>query len=249
MQWSGLGSKRWQAEPLLRKKSCCGRKGCLDVAIPRPFLTSCFLWVARTLPQEVVLNTGRWGMGWSLPNWTCRETKWKSLPTVYWRCLKNKPGGLKGRKIKPKVVFDHANNQDLSRCFVNIFKMYNSLRPKDRPKDAFYLQPLPKPSPDCWFSNKRIGYNKLDGTVVRLQEYWNPFISHKPLSSCYCSNQIISSWSRQTANYGANWTSKLGGCAQLQANLYWPARIHIRYAKWSYCHSANYQQMWVFDCT
>ena len=133
---------------------------------------------------------------------------------------KNKAGGLKGRKMKPKVVFHHANEQDPSQCFVNLFKMYNSLCPKGRPKDAFYLQPLPKPSPDCWFSNKPIGYNKLDGTVARLQECWNPWVSHKPLSSCYCSNQIISSWSRRTASYGANWTSKLGRCAQLQANIY-----------------------------
>ena len=46
--------------------------------------------------------------------------------------------------------------------------MYNSLCPKDQPKHAFYLQPLPKPSPDCWFSNRPIGYNKLDGAVARL---------------------------------------------------------------------------------
>ncbi len=32
----------------------------------------------------------------------------------------------------------------------------------------FIFQPLKNPSADCWFSNKPIGYNKLDGTVARL---------------------------------------------------------------------------------
>ena len=86
----------------------------------------------------------------------------------YTEDVSKNPGGLKDRKMKPKIVLHHANEQDPERCFVNLFKLYNSLCPQDRPKDVFHLQPLVKPSARCWFSNKPIGYNKLDGTVARL---------------------------------------------------------------------------------
>ena len=57
---------------------------------------------------------------------------------------KNNPRGIKGRKLKPKIVHHHANSNP-DRCFVRLFKKYISLRPTDRPDDAFYLAPLKKP--------------------------------------------------------------------------------------------------------
>ena len=42
---------------------------------------------------------------------------------------KNRPGGLKGRNTKPKVVKHHANLEVPHRCFVRLFKMYQSLCP------------------------------------------------------------------------------------------------------------------------
>ena len=62
---------------------------------------------------------------------------------------KNRSGGLKSRKMQPKVV-------------------QQSLCPLERPKDAFYFMPLAKPTPTCWYSCKPIGHNKLKGTVARL---------------------------------------------------------------------------------
>ena len=35
---------------------------------------------------------------------------------------KNHQGGLKGRKVKPKVVTHHANEETPSRYFVNLYK-------------------------------------------------------------------------------------------------------------------------------
>ena len=82
--------------------------------------------------------------------------------------FKNRSGGLKGQKVQPKVVQHHNNPSNPERCFVELFKLYQSLCPPDRPKDAFYFKPLAKPTPTCWFSSKPIGYNKLEGTVSHL---------------------------------------------------------------------------------
>ena len=81
---------------------------------------------------------------------------------------KNRSGGLKGHKIQPKIVQHHNNPSNPDRCFVELFKLYQSLCPPNRPKDAFYLQPLDKPTPTCWYSHKPIGRHKLEGTVARL---------------------------------------------------------------------------------
>ncbi len=63
----------------------------------------------------------------------------------------------------------HYNNPSNSdRCFVQLFQFYNSLCPTDRPNNAFYLKPLAKPTPTCWFSSVAVGHCKLDGTVARL---------------------------------------------------------------------------------
>lgn len=40
---------------------------------------------------------------------------------------KNRPGGLKGRKVKPKVVVHHSNIEQPERCFVRLFKLYTQL--------------------------------------------------------------------------------------------------------------------------
>ena len=81
---------------------------------------------------------------------------------------KNRTGGLKGRKLKPKVVQHHDNPQNPERCFMRLFKLYQSLLPQERSKNAFYFQPLKIPTADCWFSSKLIGHNALEGTVARL---------------------------------------------------------------------------------
>ncbi|XP_019856464.1 PREDICTED: glutamine-rich protein 1-like [Amphimedon queenslandica] len=74
---------------------------------------------------------------------------------------KNNPGGLKGRKITPKVVKHYANLEKPHHCFVRIFKKYNRLCPENRPSDAFYLKPMSKPREDCWFTPVAVGHNTL----------------------------------------------------------------------------------------
>ena len=81
---------------------------------------------------------------------------------------KNHPGGLKGRKIKQKVVRHHANINNQERCFLRLFKRYRALCPSDAPPHAFYLQPLRSPTASCWYSNRPLGHNTLRNTVARL---------------------------------------------------------------------------------
>ena len=81
---------------------------------------------------------------------------------------KNRPGGLKGRKVKPKVVLHHENNDNPQRCFVRLFKRYISLCPPDSPSTAFYLNPLKKPSESSWYSTTPIGKNKLSKAVSTM---------------------------------------------------------------------------------
>ncbi len=77
---------------------------------------------------------------------------------------KNHQGGIKGRKLKPKVILHHENGSNPDRCFVLLFKLYNSLCPAG----SFFLKPLTKPTEKCWYTNKPIGRNTLEGTVARL---------------------------------------------------------------------------------
>lgn len=81
---------------------------------------------------------------------------------------KNRPGGIKGRKIKPKVVYHHANTTRPERCFVQLYKKYIQLCPPSTESNAFYLQPLKNPTSTCWYSKKPVGHNSLNNTMSRL---------------------------------------------------------------------------------
>ena len=81
---------------------------------------------------------------------------------------KNHQGGLKNRKIKPKIVMHHANIENPRRCFVRLYKLYNSLCPPNRPNNTFYLQPLQKPIKDLYYSTKPVGHIILEKTISRM---------------------------------------------------------------------------------
>ena len=79
---------------------------------------------------------------------------------------KNKPGGLKGRKLKQKEVCHYANVENPRRCFVRLFKKYVSLCPSSA--KAFYVQPLSKPSLTCWYSSNPLGHYTISKSMKRL---------------------------------------------------------------------------------
>ena len=82
---------------------------------------------------------------------------------------KNRQGGIKGRNMKPKIVYHHASIDNPARCFVRLFKMYTQLCP-DIPKElnAFYLQPMKTPTVDCWYTCRPLGHNTIAKTISRL---------------------------------------------------------------------------------
>ena len=82
---------------------------------------------------------------------------------------KNHPGGLKGRKIKPKIVCHHANVSNPKRCFVRLYKLYNSHCPPNRPDNAYYLRPVKSPAgEDFWYTTQPLGHCTLDTTIKRM---------------------------------------------------------------------------------
>ena len=82
---------------------------------------------------------------------------------------KNHPGGIKGGKISRKCVKHYANLENPSRCFVRLFTLYKSRCPSNPKRNAFYLQPLRKPTKQCcWFSREPLGHNKLSHVVSKM---------------------------------------------------------------------------------
>ena len=77
---------------------------------------------------------------------------------------KNHQGGLKTRKVKPKIVIHHAN---LENPIIRLYKLYNSLCPSNRPLNSYYLQPLRIPTKDQWYSTTPVGHTKLVGRMCK----------------------------------------------------------------------------------
>ena len=127
LQKQGLGSKKRQAEPLtIEEKKLLWSTGLLGCSSP------------QTLVDTMVFMAGLYFALRSgdehrqLRFEPCQielvERSGERPHLVYTEDIsKNRPGGIKGRKVKPKVVLHHANLENPSRCFVRIFKLYTTV--------------------------------------------------------------------------------------------------------------------------
>ncbi|XP_052097319.1 zinc finger MYM-type protein 3-like [Mytilus californianus] len=79
---------------------------------------------------------------------------------------KSNQGGLKSRKCKQKVVFAYENKDNPDRCIVKFYRDYISHCPEKRPKNAFYLKPIPKSTGQVWFAAMPVGINMLTATIA-----------------------------------------------------------------------------------
>ena len=168
LQSLGLGTKKRQAEPLTEaEENLLWSSGILGDHSPQALVDTIFFmngiyFALRSGQEHRKLRSDP-------PQIELVEHPGERAYLQYREDIsKNNPGGLKGRKLKPKVVIHHENTDDPSRCFVRLFKLYRSKCPTTQPKDAFYLQPLKKPTENCWYSPRPIGHCSLDNTVSRL---------------------------------------------------------------------------------
>ena len=149
LQSNGVGSKRRQAEPLTEEEEeILWQKGLLGDSSPQTLLDTMLFMHGLYF----ALRSGKEHR--QLRFKPCQveliEKPGERAYLQYFEDIsKNRPGGLKGRKVKPKVVKHHADVSITERCFVRLFKLYMQKCPANRPNDAFYLQPLQKPTPDC----------------------------------------------------------------------------------------------------
>ena len=81
---------------------------------------------------------------------------------------KNNSGGLHHRKVQNKSVKVFANISNPKRCVLQLYQKYMSLRLANAPPDVFYLLPLCKTLPDCWYQPRPVGHNPLSHTVQKL---------------------------------------------------------------------------------
>ena len=150
LQAAGLGSKKKQAEPLtLEEEAVLWKKKILGDHNPKALLNAIMFMTGLYF----ALRSG--AEHHQLQHKPCQiqlvENAGERAHLVYKEDIsKNFPGGLKGRKHKPKVVVRYANTENPDRCFVRLFKKYCSVCPVNRPDDAFYLTPLTRYSEKCW---------------------------------------------------------------------------------------------------
>ena len=78
--------------------------------------------------------------------------------------LKTNKGGLKHRKVSPKVV-DMYPSPNKECCPVRILYIYFCRLPLNRTCSAFYLRPCTNYTADKWFLNQAVGVNKLQNVV------------------------------------------------------------------------------------
>ena len=78
--------------------------------------------------------------------------------------MKTNKGGLKHRKLDRKVVNVYPIPGS-KKCPVMMIMKYLSLLPKSRTCTSFYLQPKKKYDSECWYLDKAVGINKLQGLV------------------------------------------------------------------------------------
>ena len=120
----GVGSKKRQAEVILEEEEqLLWNKGLLGEDHPQQLLDTIIFYNGLYF----ALRSGREHR--QLRHSPCQielvERDGQRSYLVYREDIsKNRPGGLRGRNIQPKVVYHHANLDNSQHCFVRLFKKY-----------------------------------------------------------------------------------------------------------------------------
>ena len=218
LQSLGIGTHRRQAEVItVEEEDLLWEKGQLGDANPKQLLDTMVFYCGLYFS----LRSGKEHR--QLCRSPCQielvETP-NSSHVIYREDLsKNHPGGLKGRNIKPKVVYHHENTQNPQRCFIRLFKKYLSLCASDAPADAFYLQPSNSPSETCWFSRRALGYHPLSTTVSRICKSAGITGYKTNHSLGHVDQQTVPVRCRRAACHGAIGTPQHGRGQELQKDF------------------------------
>ena len=87
----------------------------------------------------------------------------------FWGTQKCFRGGIKHKNLKPKIVDAFKNQVKPERCILGLYEKYLQLCPKTSTRpEAFYLQPLKKPTPELWYCESAIGVNTLAKVVKNM---------------------------------------------------------------------------------
>ena len=122
LQSKGLGSQKRQAEQITQQEEeTLWQKGLLGDKDPQTLLDTIFyngLYFA--------LRSGREHRQLWLRPCQIQIIEKRERPYLKYTedVSKNRPGGIKGRNVKPKIVVHHANTENPERCFVRLFKKY-----------------------------------------------------------------------------------------------------------------------------
>ena len=161
LQQKGLGSKKRQAEPITeQEEQLLWSKGLLGDDSPQVLLNT----MVYMIGLYFALRSGKEHrkLRFSPSQIELVEREGERPYLLYTEDeSKNHPSGLKGRRIKCKSVKHHANLENPSRYFVRLFTLYKSRCPSNPEQNASYLQPLKKPTAQCWYMREPLGHNKL----------------------------------------------------------------------------------------
>ena len=138
----GAGSTKKRVEPIsFEEEEMLWEKGLLGSATPHTLLDTmvymCGIYFA--------LRSGQEHRDLKYDQIKCIVNETAKPHLVYTEnTSKNNPGGLKHRKIEPKIVSHYASEDGITRCFVSLYKLYISHCPlmETRKTNAFYLTPL-----------------------------------------------------------------------------------------------------------
>ena len=169
LQWCGLGSKRKKAEPITsEEEKNLWQRGILGSSSPQSLVDTMlymngfyFALTSGGEHRQLRFHQSQIQL--------IERPGERSYLQYTGNVSRNRQGGLKNRKMKPKVVLHYANDQNPNRCFIHLFKLYKSLCPTENlKKNSFYLQPLKNRTSQCWYSVKPISHDTQDKMVARM---------------------------------------------------------------------------------
>ena len=168
LQSKGLGSKCKQAEPISEEEEeLLWAKGLLGDHSPQALLNTMVFMIGLYFALRSGMEHRELRYNNSQIEVFHRDCERPNL--LYTEdSSKNHPGGLRGRRVKRKVVKHHANIDNPKRCFVKLYQKYRDHCPLNPKRNAFYLQPLKKPTETLLFSREPLGHNKLQHAVNKM---------------------------------------------------------------------------------